>query len=755
MTPLGTLIALAVGEAFLGLLFGGLFLRLSRIHGRADLRFWTRAWGFLLLHLGAFVLDGLVESAGFGPATPPRALTIAFYIATSNLGVVSLGIGAATFAARREFSRDFVRGCVGGAIGVGVVIGIALVLGVVPEAAHEFFREGVRGLVAGAVALGVAVQVWPHDRGSVGAGLTKAGLIGLGLAQFHYAFGTFVIAPHVELGWPLVYFAIADMLVWTLLGAGTVTWLLEQERTKVVDGARAREVLERNLRQQDLRLDAIINGVQELIIILDQSGTIVFSGHRESPVTRFTPADVVGTSLEWHVHPDDLDKAQRAFRDVLARPDAESSLLCRVRTKEGGWVMLDCVARNHQDEPGIHGILVTARDVTEKQRLESQLHHAQRMESLGRLAGGVAHDFNNLLTVITGNAQLGRAALAPGSPGDSELNEIVAAADRAAGLTRQLLSFARREVVEPRTLDPSALIGRLENMLRRLIGEHIDLSIELMKEPAFVRADPGQIEQVVINLAANARDAMADGGRLSIGAWRFDASVGPKPAADMADGAYLALSVRDTGPGIADHVKPHLFEPFFTTKAPGLGTGLGLATCYGIAGQSGGYIGVESEPGLGSTFTLYLPEVEAPAAVALSASGPGPATGGELILVVEDEPAVRLIAVRSLKARGFEVLEAEDGEAALAVLAFRGDIRCLVTDVVMPRLGGVALVREVRARGAEFPVLFTSGYADQLPMAEGFSGQTEFLQKPYSPSVLAARVRILIDKWTNRLVSPR
>ncbi|MGE3615863.1 MAG: PAS domain S-box protein, partial [Gemmatimonadales bacterium] len=454
MTPFGTLVALAGAEAFLGLLFATLFFRLSRIYRRADLRFWTRAWISLLLHLAAVVVDDLLGRAGFGPGNPLRALSVAAYVATSTVAMVWLGLGAATFVSSLNPSRGMVRQVVGAAIAFGAMVGAAIWFLPIPADRVEFVREGLRAGVAAVIAAAVAAYTWHHgQRGSEGALLTKLGLTGLAVSQLHYAVVATLYRGEQGLTWPIAYFAVGDVLVWVLLGLGAIFWLLEQERAKVAEGALVRAELESDLRRRDLRFEAIVNGVQDLIIVLDATGKVTFSGHRESPVTRFTAEEVVGTSLEWHVHPEDLGQVRRAFGAALARPRETVSMLCRVRTRAGGWVTLECVAQNRLDEPGIQGILVTARDVTERLRLEAELEHAKRMESIGRLAGGVAHDFNNLLTVITGNASLGRDRLEPGAPGYRELTEVETAAAKAAALTRQLLSFARRQVVEPRTED--------------------------------------------------------------------------------------------------------------------------------------------------------------------------------------------------------------------------------------------------------------------------------------------------------------
>jgi CheY-like chemotaxis protein len=371
------------------------------------------------------------------------------------------------------------------------------------------------------------------------------------------------------------------------------------------------------------------------------------------------------------------------------------------------------------------------------------------MESIGRLAGGIAHDFNNLLTVISGNAEMGRASVAPGAPAHDELAQIAAAADRAAALTRQLLSFARRQVVEPRTLDLDGVVAGLEGLVRRLIGGHIELRMSRGTPAPFVRADRVQIEQVVLNLVANARDAMPDGGTLSIATGIIEAGDEP-PVAGMPPGRYATLTVSDTGVGMADEVRAHAFEPFFTTKDVGAGTGLGLASCYGIATQHGGFMSVESAHGQGAAFTLYLPLT----AAAADETRPAPVAprprGHERILLVEDDEAVRRLATRALEASGFSVIAAGDGEEALALFGRSPAIDCVVTDVAMPRLGGAPLVRTIRQGRGRTPVIITSGYVGEAAVDDLLDDDTEFLPKPYAVDELVRRVRTLLDRGASR-----
>jgi PAS domain S-box-containing protein len=380
---------------------------------------------------------------------------------------------------------------------------------------------------------------------------------------------------------------------------------------------------------------------------------------------------------------------------------------------------------------------------------EEQLQQAQKMEAVGRLAGGIAHDFNNLLTVISGYSAMALKRLTPDDSLCTSLQEIQAASDRAAALTRQLLAFSRKQVLQPTTFDLNRVVADLLKMLNRLIGEDVDLVGALCEEPAPVRADPGQIEQVIVNLLVNARDAMPGGGRLTIGTRVVDARPPAGPGgAPLPPGRYVLLSVRDTGHGIPADAMDHIFEPFFTTKEPGKGTGLGLSTVYGIVRQSGGDVRVESESGRGTVFEVYLPHVEGTDERAgLGAAETEAPRGTETVLLVEDEEGVRRLVNSVLASRGYTLLEATNGAEGLRIAGeYGGAIHLLVTDVVMPETGGHELAeRLVRARPG-MRVLFISGYTDDLCWPHGtFGERVSFLEKPFMPDALARKVREALD----------
>ncbi len=410
----------------------------------------------------------------------------------------------------------------------------------------------------------------------------------------------------------------------------------------------------------------------------------------------------------------------------------------RIRKADGSVLWIEdrtSVVRDHDGSVVLYeGILA---DVTERKHLQAQFVQAQKMETVGRLAGGVAHDFNNLLTVINGYAEFALTEIPEGDPLREMVQEIYDAGQRAAALTGQLLAFSRRQVVQPVPLDLNVVAEQMKKMLERLIGEDVRLEFQLDPELWRVRADAGQIEQVIMNLAVNARDAMPEGGTLAVTTHNV-----------IDGGEQVLLSVADTGCGMDDATQQRLFEPFFTTKQPGHGTGLGLATVYGIVAQSGGRIDVSSTVGRGSTFELFFPRIaDAPGGPGLQRPE-GIVQGTERILIVEDEESLRRIAERILHAAGYTTVCAHDGPEALALLASSVEpVDLLLTDVVMPGMSGHELAARVKTSHPELKVLFTSGYLhDVFPDRARLSPDVQFLAKPYTPSTLTSKVRDVLDR---------
>jgi PAS domain S-box-containing protein len=398
----------------------------------------------------------------------------------------------------------------------------------------------------------------------------------------------------------------------------------------------------------------------------------------------------------------------------------------------------------------VTGVLGVFWDVTERKRLEEQLRQSQKMEAIGALAGGIAHDFNNLMTAVIGYSDLLKMRMQRDDPLLGDLDQIRRAGERAASLTGQLLAFSRKQVLQPQVLDINHVISDTEKMLRRIIGEHIDLVTIPGAALGRVSADPNQVQQVLLNLAVNGRDAMPRGGKLTIetGNVYLDGACARRRV-DVEPGAYVLLAVSDTGCGMDAETVSHIFEPFFTTKEKGRGTGLGLATVYGIIKQSGGHIWVYSEPGKGSTFKIYLRRLDKSAA---SEAGPscaweGALPGTETVLLVEDDEQVRNMAKKGLSLHGYDVIAAGNGEEALKVLeAHEGPVRILVTDVVMPGLSGGELALRIASTHPEMKILYVSGYTDSAIVHHGvLEAGVSFLQKPFTPGALARKVREVLD----------
>jgi hypothetical protein len=443
------------------------------------------------------------------------------------------------------------------------------------------------------------------------------------------------------------------------------------------------------------------------------------------------------------------DEEVPALLSAVAALGAEPRLkqLRRHRRKDGS--VIEVEGDSHPIAfGGASARLVQVTDVTERRRLEEQFRQAQKMEAVGRLAGGVAHDFNNVLGVIIGYAELIRRGSKAAEPLRARVDEILKAAGRAADLTQQLLAFSRKQVLQPKVLDLNAVASEMERMLQRLIGEDVRLITSFEPSLGRVKADPGQLSQIIVNLAVNARDAMPEGGTLILETANVELDgpyVNDHPEARL--GAHVMLAVSDTGTGMTPEVKARIFEPFFTTKEEGKGTGLGLATVYGIVRQSGGHINLYSEPGRGTTFKIYLPRVDE-VGEALAAVGDRPRGGSETVLVVEDDDALREITAELLQEAGYRVILAPDGEEALRECARNGGPPDLViTDVVMPRMTGRALSEQLRALGPRLRVLFMSGYTDAAVLYQGLlEPGTAFLQKPFGPEALLRKVREVLDQ---------
>jgi two-component system cell cycle sensor histidine kinase/response regulator CckA len=463
----------------------------------------------------------------------------------------------------------------------------------------------------------------------------------------------------------------------------------------------------------------------------------------------YTPEDLPNLTVADVVYPEDREAVLAQYGRVGQGETTSYEADRRYRRKDGSplWARVSVVAA--RDGTGLPK-LVTAVviDMTDRKKLEEQFRQAQKMEAVGRLAGGVAHDFNNLLTVINGYGQMLLERLPAGDPTRELVQEMTAAGERAAGLTAQLLAFSRKAILEPRLLDLNEVVTQSAKFLRRIIGEDVTLSTALAPSLSRVKADPTQLEQVLLNLAVNARDAMPGGGKLTIethGVRLRDEDAALYP--DLPPGHYVQLAVSDTGVGMTDEVKVRLFEPFFTTKEVGKGTGLGLSVVHGAVKQSGGRVDVYSEVGVGTTFKILLPAVAAASTPASGLMRIAP-KGAEVVLLVEDEDAVRKLARMGLEMQGYTVLEARGGADAIRIAQARSEpIHILVTDVVMPGMGGREVAETLRAKRPGLKVLYVSGYTDDAVVRHGIVEATDaFLQKPFTPLSLARKVRAVLDK---------
>jgi two-component system cell cycle sensor histidine kinase/response regulator CckA len=517
--------------------------------------------------------------------------------------------------------------------------------------------------------------------------------------------------------------------------------------------------------EEEIRLNAQIESHRQRLnnIIANVPGIVWESPDGPNAPINFV-SDYVETMLGYSVeewlstpdfwlsitHPDDQENIMREA--IAAFTSGKSSRLeFRLLAKDGHVVWVEsqsAIISNEDGQPvGTRGVTI---DITERKMLEEQLRQSQKLEAIGMLAGGVAHDFNNLLTAIIGYSELTLSQLRREDPLHQNISEVKKAADRAAGLTRQLLAFSRKQVMQPKILNLNLIVSELEKMLHRVIGEDIELRTMLEPEIGSVKADPGQIEQVIMNLAVNARDAMPQGGKLTIETQHIYLNEEyARQHIAINPGSYIMLAVSDTGIGMDEQTQARIFEPFFTTKGAGKGTGLGLSTVYGIINQSGGNIRVYSEVGQGTTFKVYLPRVDENAQERkLAVEAEDSIYGTETILIAEDEEIVRKLAVQVLESYGYYVLEAANGGGALLICErYQEPIHLLLTDVVMPEMSGRLLAERLNKLRPEMKILYMSGYTSNAIVHQGvLDDGTNFIQKPFTPKALADKVREVLDE---------
>jgi PAS domain S-box-containing protein len=510
---------------------------------------------------------------------------------------------------------------------------------------------------------------------------------------------------------------------------------------RALDEKRVREERRQAERSRDL-LAAIVQSSDDAIVGADLDGRIVSWNRGAERIYGFIADEIRGRSVSvlFLPHSEELQSVKQAFQrgENLDRHETKG-------VREDGAVIdvSVTISRIQSDAGNFAGASMIARDITEHKRLQQEFCVSQKMDAIGRLAAGVAHDFNNLLTVIAGYSTLLLGDMSEDDPGYAGICEIHKAGERAAALTRQLLAFCRKQPLEPKTLNINSIVADMHRMLQPLIGEDIDLVTVLHPALGSTKADPGQIEQVIMNLALNARDAMPNGGKLTLETANveFDTADAERHIS-ISPGVYVMLAMTDTGIGMTPEIQARIFEPFFTTKGQGEGTGLGLATVYGIVKQSGGTILVHSEPGHGTTFKIYLPAVQEAPVTRDSAAQPSPSGGTETVLVVEDEDAIRRLVCSVLKKAGYTVLEAKNGNEALRIAEGReGGIDLMISDIVMPCMGGAELASRLASSRPGMKVMFISGYTDNAIHQHGVLPNAVFLEKPFLPKTLARKVR--------------
>jgi PAS domain S-box-containing protein len=759
----------AIGtQAATALLLACALWLLNRMYPRPYLRLWSASWLAASLNI-AFGLTALIirtritPSDGVAFVRAGQALpTAATWLAQSNgyLAAMLLLLGAWSLARDRAVSRRRIIEVAVIAMTFALIPTFGVPTDLSPEATTTrlLMRVAMLNTSAAVATLGAAALVRASRRRYRGLGpnwvwTVLVLLAGHRLLTVALAFSSYPLARGVssEL---FQLMPLADILLMAALGIGIALALVEEEKAQIRTVAERQLDAERLARTSGASLVSALAAVTDLVAVITPDGTMrswnpafeAFTRTHGGQVPRVgMPIDALlalgetsdGTSRVSAL----LHGQDQLFEITFAQDDARLEAF-------------DVSARPLRDNGELAGAVIVARDVTERRKLEQQLQQAQRLDTVGRLAGGIAHDFNNLLTAILSSTSMARDSLPAEHEVQADLADVQLAGERATQLTKQLLAFARRQPVSQQPLELNDRVATMERMLSRLVGPDVTLRVALGDGLWPVRADGPQLEQVLVNVVVNARDAMPAGGRLTIRTENRTitaeaAAVLPRP---MPAGDYVAIVVADTGIGMDAQTLAHVFEPFYTTKPVGQGTGLGLAMCYGIIRQHHGVIWIDSAPGRGSSVNLLLPRYEGPMSSRTERRGvttPVSSTGGsETVLLVEDEPQVRAVAARALRSAGYRVLESTNGRDGLQVARReRGAIDLIVSDVVMPEMGGKEMVELARQFAPKAAVLFVSGYtAGSFPAPAEDPAARMFLQKPFTPQELLERVRAVLDR---------
>jgi two-component system, cell cycle sensor histidine kinase and response regulator CckA len=507
------------------------------------------------------------------------------------------------------------------------------------------------------------------------------------------------------------------------------------------------------LQRSEDRFSHLIENLSDVITVVAVDGTIIYQSASIERVAGYQPSELLGRNFRSFIHPQDDAPVQAALQQLILHAGTAAPPEFRFYRRDGSWVWLESMANNLLKDDAVGGIVVTSRDVTGRRLLEEQVRQSQKMEAVGRLAGGIAHDFNNLLMVIRGYGEIVLQEASESPEVRKNIETIVRTTESATSLTRQLLSFSRKHMFSPQVLDLNALVERMSEMLLGLLREEMEFQVRLAPNPGCVSADPGQIEQVIMNLVVNARDAMPNGGKLTLETAHINPDAVRATKAVPA-GDYVMLAVADTGIGMDAETQGRIFEPFFTTKSKEEGTGLGLSVVYNVVRGIGGHVRVMSEPGRGSTFQVFFPRVAAtPLPPPISAPLGTSRAGMETILVAEDQPDLRWMICHFLQELGYSVLEAKDGGDAIALAEqYKDRIDVLLTDVVMPHNRGPEVARRLAASRPGMKVIFMSGYTeDGFGAASGELGpDTTLLQKPFDLDSLALKIREVLQARSRR-----